>query len=181
MDDLDAKNQELAIADAAVTDADRRYQAREREMRAASRQLDDAFDKSVEEFANPPSGYRTGPCVPEDRIVGIANPVMPPVERYTLVSVDIPGGCIHAALGRNPGEPIGHLRGELTRVIVDESARLDGRPVSDDNAFRLSDALDARLRETWPHRAWWAETWMTGQDEEPLTQVYAPWGRPRVR
>ena len=109
---------------------------------------------------------------------GVSRPTHPTTERYTLVTVDLPGGNIEAGVHRELGEPVAVLRSELRRLVqlaVDEV--LGGLfMVCDDTAPRLVDALEAHIQRTWPSRPWWCEVY---DESERLTQTYAPYGMPR--
>jgi hypothetical protein len=102
----------------------------------------------------------------------------PPVERYLRATIAIPGGSIEAGMQRARGEPLTLLRSELQRIIGDEALILNGSDVDDEIAGRLIDAIEERIAETWPTRAWFVEIW---DAESALSQVYAPYGMPRVR
>ena len=106
----------------------------------------------------------------------LPRPAHPTVERYLLVTLEIPGGSIEVGLHRNPGEPIHWLRSELRRIASDEVLILNGENVTDDTATRIVDSIEARVQATWPNRPWWAEVYDT---VERLTQSYAPYGMPR--
>lgn len=106
----------------------------------------------------------------------LPRPAHPTVERYLLVTLEIPGGNIEVGLHRDPGEPIHWLRSELRCIVADEILILNGENVTDDTATRIVDSIEARVQATWPNRPWWAEVYDT---VERLTQSYAPYGMPR--
>lgn len=99
----------------------------------------------------------------------------PDIERYLRVTIDIPGGSIEAGMQRTRGEPLTLLRAELARVLIDQALTLNGDDVTDETAGRLIDAIEDRISQLWPGRAWFAEIW---QADEALSQVYAPYGMP---
>ena len=105
-------------------------------------------------------------------------PTHPTTERYTLVTVDLPGGNIEAGVHRDLGEPVAVLRSELRRLArLSVEEVLGGMfMVCDDTAPRLVDALEAHIQRTWPSRPWWCEVY---DESERLTQTYAPYGMPR--
>lgn len=107
-----------------------------------------------------------------------------PVESYARVSVAVPGGSVEAGLERGTtAEPLRLKCAELRRIIADEALALNGDCLDEDNGAWLTAALDVRMRETFPGRAWFVELWIADADgtEEPLSQVYAPWGMPMER
>ncbi len=110
------------------------------------------------------------------RALRVPRPAHPTVERYLLVTVELPGGNIEVGLHRHHGEPVRWLRAELRRIVEDEILILNGESVTDDTATRIVDGIEARVQETWPGRPWWAEVYDT---VERLTQSYAPYGMPR--
>lgn len=102
----------------------------------------------------------------------------PAVERYLRVTIEIPGGSIEAGMQRSRGEPLTLLRAELARVLAEEALALNGDDVTEETAGRLVDAIEVRVAAAWPARAWFVEIW---DANEALSQVYAPYGMPRVR
>lgn len=107
------------------------------------------------------------------------NPVTqrPTIERYLMVTVQIPGGTITAGLHRSLGEPLHFLRNGLRDVIEVEALALNGDDVTDESAGRLIDSIEYQLNSTWPARAWFCEVW---DGDSELAQSYAPYGRPRT-
>lgn len=103
------------------------------------------------------------------------------VESYARISVAVPGGSVEAGLQRESPEPLRLKRAEMARIIAEEALALNGEPLSEENGNWLTAGIEQRFREAWPSRAWFVELWMADADgdEQPLTQVYAPWGMPR--
>jgi|SRR6185295_2003752 len=137
------------------------------------------FDRREREMLE--HGYRK-PGVESERMTGLDVCVHSPrcrvIERYLRATITIPGGSIEAGMQRTRGEPLTLLRAELARIIADEVLTLNGDDVDDESAGRLIDAIEERISETWPARAWFVEVW---QADEAVCQVYAPYGMPRRR
>lgn len=112
------------------------------------------------------------------RVVVPRPPSRSDIERYLRATVTIPGGSIEAGVQRSLGEPLTLLRAELTRALGDEALALNGDDVTDGSAGRLIDAIEERIAEMWPARAWFVEIW---QADEAVCQVYTPYRMPRVR
>lgn len=105
-------------------------------------------------------------------------PAHPTIERYALVTVEVPGGNIEAGVHRALGEPVAVLRSELRRLVRLAEVDVLGElfMICDDTAPRLVDVLEEHIQRTWPSRPWWCEVY---DESERLTQTYAPYGMPR--
>ena len=112
-----------------------------------------------------------------------------PIERYVRASVEIYGskrrveGCIELGLLYSPSERPSQFRPEMIALAQAALSR-DALPTHFDENFAdaLQAAIDRRFVEAWGHRPRFIEIWRgVGADEEPLIQVYAPCGMPRVR
>lgn len=103
-----------------------------------------------------------------------------PIERYVRCSVEIIGtkrrvvGSIEAGLLVTPDSDHRALRDQLRSVLGDALAFDGGRGDADD----LTQTLENFIVDRWPDRAWFVEVW---NEDEALTQVYAPHGMPRWR
>jgi hypothetical protein len=104
----------------------------------------------------------------------------PPIERYVLATVDIPGGQVFAGLGYERGELVAGKREHLIGIVSVHASRdaVGGDPVTVGSADDLSQRIERDLSLTFQDRAWFVEIW---NEREALTQTYAPWGRPRTR
>jgi hypothetical protein len=101
----------------------------------------------------------------------------PPVERYVLATVEMPGGAVFAGLAYSDQDDIVELREEL-RSAIDHLAGGATVPLTVSAARRLSLAFEACASGVWTGRPHWLEVW---NEREALTQTYAPWGKPRIR
>lgn len=105
-------------------------------------------------------------------------PDRPPIERYVLATVDVPGGQVFAGLAYFPGDALNDLRGRfadhIERILGD--VKRNAIPLSVDLAGAISFAIETTTLKDWPDRPFWLEVW---NEHEELTQTYAPWGRPR--
>jgi hypothetical protein len=106
----------------------------------------------------------------------------PPVERYVLATVDIPGGQVFAGLGYEiaAGDDVAEIRRRARYIIEDLGAVLgeSKRSLDETSAAQLSDFLAEDFTRKFRGRPWFVEVW---NEREALTQTYAPWGRPRTR
>jgi hypothetical protein len=104
----------------------------------------------------------------------------PPIERYVLATVDIPGGQIFAGLAYEEGEALAPMRKALADYAgyAAEVMRKKGDKLDEDVADALTEATRINVEERWPGRPWFVEIW---NEREALTQTYAPYGRPRAR
>ena len=104
-----------------------------------------------------------------------SSPVRPPIERYIRCSVDIPGGSIEVGLQHCP-----NVSREFVRAVV-RDAYFRATAMTDLEFSELADLLTNFLEHdfasTWPTRAWFVEIW---NEREALSQVYQPYGMPRV-
>lgn len=102
----------------------------------------------------------------------------PPIERYVRCSVSVFGtknrviGSIEAGLLVVPGMNHRALREELRSVLDDACVSCRDR----EDADGLTALCESLITERWPSAAWFVEVW---QEDEALTQVYAPFGMPR--
>lgn len=148
---------EVVTAEQAATDAESRYQARERELResARSKRVDELFMQGL------------GPLRPLFE--------RPPIERYVRCSVDLPGGSLELGLFYNRGEPLRGLSDKLGELATKAARVVDG-PITLEIAEMLSAELEANIVAQWGDRAWFLEVWNA---DSALTQIYAPHGMPR--
>lgn len=183
---LPLTTEERGTAESAATDAERRYRAHERGLRAATRELDAAVAKADVEWADPLKLYRSGDG-PPTQVVGLGEFVptpyraTPSTERYVRASVDIDGGSVEVGMQyeRGDGFDLARLREQL-RATVRRSAReaLRGGALTEQNADALTEGIELMIRAVLPDgHGWFVEVWNA---QEALTQVYAPCGMPRV-
>jgi hypothetical protein len=137
-----------------------------------------------------PDGCETGYAAHE--IVPAAEPQTAPrfpIERYVRACVEIPGskgrvdGVIEIGMHYEVGERPGAYRGKMIE-LGDLAARCArGRVLNEDTAAAITEDLDERIVALWgADRARFIEIWRgTGDDAEPLTQVYKPHGMPIAR
>lgn len=111
-----------------------------------------------------------------------------PIERYVRAQVAIPGskgridGTIEIGLHRDIAEPPHAFRDKLIEVGEVAVRVLAGRPLDEDAADEVTEDLDRRIVGLWGDRPRFIEIWRgTGDDAEPLSQLYAPHGMPIQR
>lgn len=119
-----------------------------------------------------------------------------PIERYVRAAAEIrmpaanvPGapryivaGTVELGLHYERGESPGVYRPRLIKAAEATLGGLIGwaGPIHEDLADEITEDLDARLVAVFGDRPRFIEVWCgTGDDAEPLTQVYAPHGLPR--
>jgi hypothetical protein len=106
----------------------------------------------------------------------------PPIERYVLATVDIPGGQVFAGLGYevSAGDDVAEIRRRARYIIEDLGAVFSEskRSLDETSAAQLSDFIAEDFGRKFRGRPWFVEVW---NEREALTQTYAPWGRPRTR
>lgn len=105
-------------------------------------------------------------------------PARPPIERYVRCSVTVFGsknraiGSIEAGLLVTPSQDHRALREELRHVLDDACVACRDR----EDADELTQLCESMIAGRWPAHAWFVEVW---NEDEALTQVYAPYGMPR--
>lgn len=119
-----------------------------------------------------------------------------PIERYVRAAVeirmptaDVPdaplyivAGTIEIGLHYERGHPPHAYRDKLREVGEMAARVLRGRTLDEDTADLITEDLDERIVGLWGDRPRFIEIWRgTGDDAEPLTQVYAPHGMPIAR
>lgn len=104
------------------------------------------------------------------------------IESYVRATVVVPGGSIEAGLQRRNGEWLQPLRAKLRGIVEGQAFVLNGDALNEENGEALTDRLDRAMANEWPDRGWFVELWIAdaGGDGECLSQVYAPFGMPRV-
>jgi hypothetical protein len=134
-----------------------------------------------------PDGCETGYAAHEIRPWSELRPVARrPIERYVRAAVAIPGskgradGTIEIGLHYDPsGDQPGRLRDSLLRCGDLAVRSTDGEHLDENIADAITANLDQRIVDIWGDRPRFIEVWRgTGDDAEPLTQVYAPHGMP---
>ena len=128
-----------------------------------------------------------------------------PIERYVRAQVTIGWygnpclGTIEIGLHYEQGDQTARYRSKLVEcakcafrdLFAHQIQREDARwpkgdpepnPLDEHTADALTSNLDARIVALWGDRPRFIEIWRgTGDDAEPLTQIYAPHGMPRQR
>lgn len=103
-------------------------------------------------------------------------PAVPRIERYVRAAITFHGGSVHAGLAYERGESISILCDVIRSLLRD--AMSEGNPANEDNVEAYTAAVERAFAAAWPGRPFFVETFQdTGRDEEPLTQVYQPYGR----